>query len=67
MTNFHVCVGLFMSLQKILEELWKIHMSLPHVTFKFKLSSTVVPYLKKVGLAGNLPGQLQGTYLRMLL
>ena len=67
MTNFRACAGLFTSLQKILEELWKIHVSLPHVTFKFKLSGTVVPYLKKVGLVGNLPGQLQGTYVRMLL
>ena len=24
----------------------------------------VVPYLKEVGLAGNLPGQLQGAYVR---
>ena len=24
----------------------------------------IVPYLKEVGLAGNLPGQLQGTYVR---
>ena len=30
-----------MSLQKILEELWKIHVSLPHVSFKFKLSGTI--------------------------
>ena len=24
----------------------------------------VVPYLEEVGLASNLPGQLQGTYIR---
>ena len=24
----------------------------------------VIPYLKEVRLAGNLPGQLQGTYVR---
>ena len=24
----------------------------------------VAPYLKEVGLAGNLPGQFQGTYIR---
>ena len=27
----------------------------------------VAPYLKEVGLAGNLPGQFQGTYVRTLL
>ena len=24
----------------------------------------IAPYLKEVGLAGNLPGQFQGTYVR---
>ena len=41
-TNLCACAGLFVSLQKILEELWKIHVSLPHASLKFKLSGTVV-------------------------
>ena len=40
-TNLHACAGLFMCVQKIFEELWKIHVSLPHASLKFKLSSTV--------------------------
>ena len=28
------------------------------------MEGRVVPYLKEVGLAGNFPGQLQGTYVR---
>ena len=34
-----------MSLQKILEELWKIHAGLPHASFKFKLSDTLATVL----------------------
>ena len=31
------------------------------------MAGRIVPYLKEVRLAGNLPGHLQGTYVRMLL
>ena len=41
MTNLHACAVLFMNLQKILKELGKIHASLPHMSLKFKLSSTI--------------------------
>ena len=37
MTNLRACVGLFVSLQKILEELWKIHASLPHASLRQSL------------------------------
>ena len=31
------------------------------------MEGRVVPYLKEVGLVGNIPSQLQGMYVRILL
>ena len=42
MTNLHVCAVLFINLQKILEQLWKIQVSFPHASLKFKLSGTII-------------------------
>ena len=42
-TNLCAYVGLFASLQKVkvLKELLKMHVTLPHTSLKFKLSGTV--------------------------
>ena len=63
-TNFCACAasaGLFTSLLKILEELWKIHVSLPHASLKFKLRGSYRNFLVVKWLILNIPVIKKGT------